>query len=315
MRAMQEPGDNRQGAAAAGRRRVGPDRPAVDAVGQLLLLHRHRPARDAGPDDRGPAHHPGLGRPAFSSCCRWATACRPRLRNGACSFSLPPSTRVLPFLLIVWGQARATGGMAAILNASAPLFGIFLAHMLTQDEKLSWNKLAGILVGIVGVGILVGYDFAVARVPTCWPGWRCWPRRCFTCAPTFLPATKLGHYPPFVVAMMQMVGAIFVAFPLALAIDQPWTLPLPSLKALGAIVGMGAVRLRPGLAVPLHCAAAGRRHQRPARHADHAADADRARRHLPGRPADAARHGRRPDHRRRAGHHRRPLFRRGKGQS
>ena len=68
---------------------------------------------------------------------------------------------VVPFLLIVWGQARATGGMAAILNASAPLFGIFLAHMLTQDEKLSWNKLAGIVVGIVGVGILVGYDFAV----------------------------------------------------------------------------------------------------------------------------------------------------------
>ena len=68
---------------------------------------------------------------------------------------------VLPFVLIVWGQSRATGGMAAILNATAPLFGIFLAHMLTHDEKLSWNKLAGILVGIAGVGILVGYDFAV----------------------------------------------------------------------------------------------------------------------------------------------------------
>ena len=35
---------------------------------------------------------------------------------------------LMPFVLIVWGQSRATGGMAAILNASAPLFGIFLAH-------------------------------------------------------------------------------------------------------------------------------------------------------------------------------------------
>src|SRR5215470_5646697 len=68
---------------------------------------------------------------------------------------------VLPFLLIVWGQSRTTGGMAAILNATAPLFGIFLAHLLTHDEKLSAHKLAGILVGITGVGILVGYDFAV----------------------------------------------------------------------------------------------------------------------------------------------------------
>ncbi len=44
---------------------------------------------------------------------------------------------LIPFALIVWGQSRATGGMAAILNSSAPLFGIFLAHLLTHDEKLS----------------------------------------------------------------------------------------------------------------------------------------------------------------------------------
>jgi len=148
---------------------------------------------------------------------------------------------VLPFLLIVWGQARATGGMAAILNATAPLFGIFLAHLLTHDEKLTWNKLAGILIGITGVGILVGYDFAVgsgadvlARLALLAAP------LCYMCANIFA-RTRLGHYPPFVVAAMQMVGAIFVAFPLALAIDQPWALPAPSLKALGAIAGMGVL--------------------------------------------------------------------------
>jgi len=148
---------------------------------------------------------------------------------------------VLPFLLIVWGQARATGGMAAILNATAPLFGIFLAHLLTHDEKLSWNKLAGILVGVAGVGILVGYDVAagasadlVARLallaaPFCYVSANIFVRR------------RLGRYPPFVIAAMQMVGAMFVAFPLALAVDRPWTLPAPSLAALGAIVGMGVL--------------------------------------------------------------------------
>jgi drug/metabolite transporter (DMT)-like permease len=146
---------------------------------------------------------------------------------------------VLPFMLIVWGQARATAGMAAILNASAPLFGIFLAHVLTHDEKLSWNKLAGILVGIAGVGILVGYDFAVgssadvlARLALLTAP------LLYVCANLFA-RSKLGHYPPFVVAMMQMVGAIFVAFPLAIVVDRPWTLTMPSPQALGAIVGMG----------------------------------------------------------------------------
>lgn len=146
---------------------------------------------------------------------------------------------LLPFVLIVWGQSRATGGMAAILNASAPLFGIFLAHMLTQDEKLSWNKLAGILVGIAGVGILVGYDFAVGS------GADILARLALLAAPllyvcaNIFARRRLGHYPPFVVAMMQMVGSIFVAFPLAIAVDQPWSLPLPSLSAIGAIIGMG----------------------------------------------------------------------------
>jgi len=146
---------------------------------------------------------------------------------------------VLPFILIVWGQARATGGMAAILNATAPLFGIFLAHLLTHDEKLSWNKLAGILVGIAGVGVLVGYDFAVGSSADVLARLALLAAPlCYVCANIFV-RTRLGHYPAFVVAAMQMVGAIFVAFPLAIAIDQPWMLPAPSLKALGAIASMG----------------------------------------------------------------------------
>ena len=148
---------------------------------------------------------------------------------------------VLPFVLIVWGQSRTTGGMAAILNASAPLFGIFLAHMLTHDEKLSGNKLAGILLGIVGVAILVGYDFAVGSMADTLA------RLALLAAPlcyvlaNIYARNKLGEYPPFVIAMMQMVASIFIAVPLALAVDHPWTLPLPSLTVLWAIVGMGVL--------------------------------------------------------------------------
>jgi drug/metabolite transporter (DMT)-like permease len=148
---------------------------------------------------------------------------------------------LLPFVLIVWGQSRTTGGMAAILNATAPLFGILLAHLLTHDDKLSWNRLAGILVGITGVGILVGHDFALGGSADIFARLALLAAPlCYVCANIFA-RTNLGHYPPFVVAAMQMVGSIFVAFPLAIAIDQPWTLPNPSRVALGAIVGMGVL--------------------------------------------------------------------------
>jgi drug/metabolite transporter (DMT)-like permease len=156
---------------------------------------------------------------------------------------------VLPFLLIVWGQSRTTGGMAAILNATAPLFGIFLAHVLTHDEKLSWGKAAGILVGIAGVAILVGRDLAfgssadlLARLALLAAPF------CYTCANIFV-RRRLGGYPPFVIAAMQMVCAILVATPLALAIDRPWEQDLPPVRALAAIVAMGVL----GSALPSLC--------------------------------------------------------------
>jgi drug/metabolite transporter (DMT)-like permease len=148
---------------------------------------------------------------------------------------------VLPFLLIVWGQSRATGGMAAILNATAPLFGIFLAHLLTHDEKLSWNKVAGILVGIAGVGILMGFDVVAGASPDLWARLALLAAPfCYVCANIYA-RRRLDQYPPFVIAAMQMIGAIFVAFPLALAVDRPWALPAPSLQGMGAIVGMGVL--------------------------------------------------------------------------
>jgi drug/metabolite transporter (DMT)-like permease len=163
-----------------------------------------------------------------------ATLAEWRLFIGFSAFNM-----VLPFLLIVWGQSRTSGGMAAILNATAPLFGIFLAHVLTHDEKLSWAKAAGIVVGIAGVGVLMGRDVLagasadlLARLALIASPF------CYVCANIFV-RRRLGSYPPFVIAAMQMLGAIFVATPLALAIDRPWEQPAPSVPALGAIAAMG----------------------------------------------------------------------------
>lgn len=57
---------------------------------------------------------------------------------------------VLPFCLIVWGQTQIASGLAAILNATTPLWAVLLAHVLTRDEKLTGSKLAGVLAGLAG---------------------------------------------------------------------------------------------------------------------------------------------------------------------
>ena len=66
---------------------------------------------------------------------------------------------VIPFSLIVWGQSQIASGLAAILNATSPLFILVAAHFLTHDEKMTRNKVIGLLLGFSGVCIIIGLDF------------------------------------------------------------------------------------------------------------------------------------------------------------
>jgi drug/metabolite transporter (DMT)-like permease len=61
----------------------------------------------------------------------------------------------IPFSLIVWGQTRVDSGVASILNATTPIFGVLLAHFLTCDEHLSLRKMLGVFIGFSGVFIML----------------------------------------------------------------------------------------------------------------------------------------------------------------
>lgn len=62
---------------------------------------------------------------------------------------------VIPFTLIVTGQTMIASGLASVINATSPLFGVaFLA--LSGLEPLVARKVAGIVIGIIGVAILKG---------------------------------------------------------------------------------------------------------------------------------------------------------------
>jgi drug/metabolite transporter (DMT)-like permease len=64
----------------------------------------------------------------------------------------------IPFALFVWGQHYIASGLAAILNATTPLFTVLVAHFLTHDEKLSAGKIAGVALGLLGVILMLGAE-------------------------------------------------------------------------------------------------------------------------------------------------------------
>jgi drug/metabolite transporter (DMT)-like permease len=62
----------------------------------------------------------------------------------------------LPFTLIAWGETHIDSGVAAIANASVPIFVALLAIKVNPAERSGGLRLVGILVGLVGVGVLAG---------------------------------------------------------------------------------------------------------------------------------------------------------------
>nr|MDQ6926094.1 DMT family transporter [Candidatus Eremiobacteraeota bacterium] len=63
---------------------------------------------------------------------------------------------VIPFSLIAFGETHIVSGLAAIYNATTPLFTALIAHAVTRDEKLTAPKIAGIAIGLGGVAIMMG---------------------------------------------------------------------------------------------------------------------------------------------------------------
>lgn len=63
-------------------------------------------------------------------------------------------TVALPFVLFNWAGLVLPAGYSAVLNATAPLFGV-LAGALFGEERLTVRKLAGCAAGLFGVALLV----------------------------------------------------------------------------------------------------------------------------------------------------------------
>lgn len=144
---------------------------------------------------------------------------------------------VIPFSLIVFGETRISSGLASILNALTPVFGVLVAHVLTEHEKLTWARGAGVLLGLAGVAILVG------------PGSLLYPTAdilgeaaCLLAALSYAFAGIYGRrfkgVPPLKVATGQVTGSTLILLPLAAFFDQPWGLPIPGLPVWLAFAGI-----------------------------------------------------------------------------
>jgi drug/metabolite transporter (DMT)-like permease len=145
----------------------------------------------------------------------------------------------LPFTLFGWGQTHIASGLASILNATTPIWGVVVAHVLTRDERMTPRKLAGVLLGFGGVVAMIGPSLlsslgsgALAELA------------CVTASLSYALAAvwarrfkRLGVSPLSVTTGQLSAGAL-IMLPLSMAVDRPWTHAFPPAGAWAAIAAL-----------------------------------------------------------------------------
>jgi drug/metabolite transporter (DMT)-like permease len=142
----------------------------------------------------------------------------------------------IPFSLIVWGQVTIDSSLAAILNATTPLFAVLLAHALTRDERLTRGRAAGVLLGLAGVAVLVGPQIlgelgaaGLAQLAVLGAAFS------YACAGIY--GRRFKGLPPVVAAAGMVTCSAVLTLPLALVVERPWEMD-PGALTWAALLGL-----------------------------------------------------------------------------
>jgi drug/metabolite transporter (DMT)-like permease len=141
---------------------------------------------------------------------------------------------VIPFTLMIYAQTQIAGSLAAVLNATTPLLTLVLFRLFA-GEALTRAKLAGVTLGIAGVAILVG-PAALTSDTSSVVGMVCVLGASLSYAVSALFMRGLRDIPPLLSSGVQLTCASVMLLPIAAAADRFWTLPVPGLRAISAVL-------------------------------------------------------------------------------
>jgi drug/metabolite transporter (DMT)-like permease len=143
---------------------------------------------------------------------------------------------VLPFGFIFAGQTQITVGLSSIINAMTPLFTVIVMASF-QEERLTAYRIIGVLLGVVGVAVLRGFDGPLDGSQTlgialCLAG-------AFSYGFAALWGRKfLADVPPVKSATCQFMCSTLIMTVVVSVVDRPWTLAVPSQETVWALVAL-----------------------------------------------------------------------------
>ena len=144
----------------------------------------------------------------------------------------------LPFGLITWAEQSTASTLAAIINASVPLFTILIAAGMLADEQITAPRVIGLIIGFVGVAILVGFDPGVLAGTDLVPALALIGSSISYAIGAVYARRNVHGLRPMIPAVFQVGFALLITGVLALLFERPLSFPA-RLDALLAVVWLG----------------------------------------------------------------------------
>ncbi|MGA2056773.1 MAG: EamA family transporter [Bradyrhizobium sp.] len=143
---------------------------------------------------------------------------------------------VIPWTLIAWAERSVDAGLAAILNATSPIFTFFLTLAISHQDALSWRKLFGVVAGMAGICLIIGVQafhglgeqlaaqIAIVTATICYAGGAVFSR-------------GFKGLDPMAPAAGSLLCGAAVLVPISVIAERPWTLT-PSTSSMLALLGL-----------------------------------------------------------------------------
>lgn len=148
----------------------------------------------------------------------------------------------IPFSLIAWGQSHIASALASILIAATPLITVIIAHFLTTDERMTMNRFAGVIAGLVGVIVLIGPDALGDIGDSLLAQLAILLAAClYALASIYGRRYAKQGLPPLMIATGQVSASTILLIPAVLLFDQPWNLATPSTISWIAVGSLGLI--------------------------------------------------------------------------
>ena len=144
----------------------------------------------------------------------------------------------VPFTLITWAEMHVDSTLTSVLNAAVPIFVIPIGAIFLRDEPLTVGRVAGVLLGFVGVALLVGFDPAAAAGVDLLGALAVIAATISYAAGAVYARRNVRGLRPMIPALFQVGFALLITSVLAFALERPFELNLEP-QAFLAVVWLG----------------------------------------------------------------------------